>query len=66
MRLDPIAEAIEAQDICLLSERVDGPKHSWEFDGDDPYIVCAWCGEKRDAISGRVMQRPRSDRTEEP
>jgi hypothetical protein len=28
--------------------------HSWEFDGDDPYIKCA-CGEVRDAITGRVI-----------
>lgn len=28
--------------------------HSWEFDGDDPYIKCA-CGEIRDTITGRVI-----------
>lgn len=39
---------------CALSRRADG-KHSWGFDGDDPYVVCAFCGERRDALSGRKM-----------
>ena len=33
---------------------LDG-KHSWRFDGDDPYIVCHWCGERRDALTGRPL-----------
>jgi len=44
-----------ADDTCLRSRRVDGPLHSWVFDGDDPYIVCAFCGERRDALTGRVL-----------
>lgn len=40
-------------DECPKSERVDGPFHSWQFDGDDPYIVCAFCGERRDALTGK-------------
>lgn len=47
--------ADEPCDYCPLSRRVDGPKHSWHFDGDDPRIVCAFCGEVRDALSGRVL-----------
>ena len=42
-------------DLCHKSQRVDGNGHSWVFDGDDPYIVCHYCGERRDAISGRVI-----------
>lgn len=42
-------------DACPRSERVDGNGHSWVFDGDDPYIICAFCGERRDALSGRVI-----------
>ena len=30
------------------------PDHSWRFDGDDPYLVCE-CGERRDALAGRVI-----------
>ncbi|HKY57646.1 MAG TPA: hypothetical protein VJL80_06385 [Aeromicrobium sp.] len=44
---------------CTKSERVDGPKHSWKFDGDNPYIECHYCGEIRDAISGRVIRAAR-------
>ena len=40
---------------CPESKRVDGPFHSWCFDGDDPYVVCAFCGERRHALSGRVI-----------
>lgn len=29
--------------------------HSWRFDGDDPYIACIDCGERRDALSGNVV-----------
>jgi hypothetical protein len=42
-------------EFCLASERVDGPKHSWRFDGDDPYTICVYCGERRDAFTGRVI-----------
>jgi hypothetical protein len=43
-------------DECPSPGRVDGPKHSWRFDGDDPYIICAFCDEMRDALSGRVIR----------
>lgn len=49
-----------SSDICELSERVDGKKHTWKFDGDDPYIVCSWCGEVRDAIQGWVITKGRT------
>lgn len=39
---------------CLHSLREDG-KHSWLFDGDDPYIHCLYCGELRDALTGKVI-----------
>ncbi len=44
------------EDFCAWSERVDGPKHSWVFDGDNPYIICVYCDEMRDAINGRVIR----------
>ena len=28
--------------------------HRWQFDGDDPYVVCQ-CGQRRDALSGRIV-----------
>jgi hypothetical protein len=37
----------EDKEFCAKSQRVDGKFHSWEFDGDDPWIVCCWCGERR-------------------
>lgn len=48
-------EQTEEPDLCPLSKRVDGPKHSWKFDGDDPYIICFYCEEVRDARTGRVI-----------
>ena len=41
--------------LCAKSKRDDG-EHSWRFDGDDPYIVCVFCDEVRDAINGRVIR----------
>ena len=41
---------------CSLSKRVDGALHSWRFDGDDPRIVCTFCGEMRDALTGQTMR----------
>ena len=35
--------------------REDG-KHSWHFDGDDPRVVCFYCGEIRDVITGRRIR----------
>lgn len=43
--------------VCPASERVDGPYHSWEFWGDDPYIICWWCKEMRDALTGDVKRK---------
>ena len=42
---------------CALSQRSDGD-HSWQLDGDDPYIRCMFCGEVRDALSGRGLTGP--------
>ena len=50
----PLLEARRA--ICLHSGRVDGPYHSWRFDGDDPLIICVFCDETRDAQSGREIR----------
>ena len=41
---------------CPLSQRVDGKKHTWRFDGDDPYIFCHWCGQYQDALTGDVIR----------
>ena len=40
-------------EVCPKSQRVDGRGHSWKFDGYDPRVVCHFCGEVRDALSGR-------------
>jgi hypothetical protein len=42
-------------DFCPRSRRVDGKRHSWRWDGDDPRIVCVFCDEVRDALNGRVL-----------
>lgn len=47
--------AIKPEDYCEKSQRVDGKMHSLKFDGDDPYTICVYCGERRDVISGRVI-----------
>lgn len=44
---------------CPLSQRVDGKKHSWRFDGDDPYVICVYCDEMQDALNGRVIREGR-------
>lgn len=46
---------------CPAREAADG-QHSWGFDGDDPYIICHWCDEMQDALTGRVIQPGRSKR----
>lgn len=38
---------------CPQSLRADGG-HGWEFEGDDPYIRCEFCGEVRDALTGET------------
>lgn len=49
--------ALRALYACPRPIRVDGPEHSWKFDGDDPYTVCVGCGEIRDALTGRTISR---------
>lgn len=44
------------EEECPKSKRVDGKAHTWQFDGDDPYVVCCWCKERRDAITGSVIK----------
>jgi hypothetical protein len=51
-----VADTSNGADECARSRRIDG-LHSWEFDGDDPYIRCVFCGEVRDALTGRVIRR---------
>lgn len=48
------AAASDVKGECPHSLRTDG-NHGWLFDGDDPYIYCCYCGELRDAISGKVI-----------
>lgn len=45
-------------DRCQFSKRENGT-HAWKFDGDDPYIECAYCDMVRDAINGRVIRHGR-------
>jgi hypothetical protein len=53
-------EVVEARkeaaqtDQCLESQRADG-EHSWYFDGDDPYVICRFCLEVRDALTGKKI-----------
>lgn len=48
-----------SDDECPLSQRVDGPLHSWQFDGDDPYVVCVYCDQMQNALTGRVLREGR-------
>lgn len=50
-----IAVNPEIEDYCSLSKRVDGKRHSHVFDGDDPYTICHYCGERRSAPSGMLI-----------
>jgi hypothetical protein len=45
---------------CSFSQRVDGPLHSWRFDGDDPYVTCVYCDQMQDALTGRVIRHGRT------
>lgn len=45
----------DTDDKCPQSQRADG-KHAWHFDGDDPYVICSWCGRMQDAITGTVIK----------
>lgn len=40
---------------CPPSRRADG-RHAWRFDGDDPYVICAYCDEMRDAHTDRAVR----------
>jgi hypothetical protein len=42
---------------CIASGRPDH-RHAWRFDGDDPYVLCDYCGERRDALTGRAIRPP--------
>jgi len=37
-------------EYCPFSQRVDGQKHTWRWDGDSPRIICCWCDEMRHAL----------------
>jgi hypothetical protein len=43
---------------CPRSKRTDG-RHGFRFDGDDPYVICDWCGLIQDALTGREVPRQR-------
>lgn len=47
-------------EICPHPMRVDGPDHSWTWDGDDPRVECAGCQELRDAHTGQIIRPGRS------
>ena len=53
---DPQRAELPEAEYCSLSQRVDGKKHTWQFWGDDPYVICHWCDELRDALTGRVLR----------
>jgi hypothetical protein len=46
-------------EVCPVPVRKDTDGHSWKFDGDDPYVVCAGCDEVRDAITDVVIRSGR-------
>ena len=50
------AGAVNDPERCPRTKHVDGKSHGWLFWGDDPYIKCEWCGEIRDALTGRVIK----------
>ena len=50
------AGAVNDPERCPRTKHVDGKSHGWLFWGDDPYIKCDWCGEIRDALTGRVIK----------
>ena len=41
-------------EICPNSKRIDGNGHGFLFDGDDPYVVCSWCGQRRGTTHGMI------------
>ena len=57
-QLGPITEPYDGAPECAKSRRIDRPgEHSFRFDGNDLYVECVYCGEYRDALSGRVIRR---------
>lgn len=56
----PVADdsAVGGQPVCPARSAEAERPHVWRFDGDDPYIVCTYCGEVRDAHTGRVIRPP--------
>ena len=48
-------ERVDDPDRCRRTKHVDGKSHGWRFDMDNPYIVCEWCQQMRDALTGKVM-----------
>lgn len=56
----------DRSEACPYPLRKDGDRHSWKFDGDDPYVVCVGCDEIRDAITDVIVRpghRPLPGRT---
>ena len=43
---------------CSLSKRAD-KRHGFVFDGDDPYVVCFFCGKKFDNLTGLEVGVPK-------
>lgn len=35
-------------------------KHTWSWDGDDPYLKCDKCGAIQDALTGRIVREGQS------
>lgn len=50
---DQRSPSAEVDGLCL--GWMSSGKHSWRFDGDDPYVVCVYCGWRRDALTGKVI-----------
>lgn len=51
------APADDDRNRCPRTQHIDGKSHGWQFWGDDPYVLCAWCGQMRDALTDRVVIR---------
>lgn len=59
-QFQPLSEYVET--TCPSSRRVDDPTlHSTRFDGDDPYTICVYCGETRDALTGRIVKQAKPE-----
>lgn len=51
-----VREVIHDSETCAMSERADR-HHSWSLLGGEPYIVCHFCGELRDVLTGRTIRK---------